>query len=147
MVNLSKRGGKDRVFQRLARLLRGISQGRSPREILKSSPASPRKTPSIPTLLLRFTFYFQHGFSKYWRQQENKLFLNAISVHFWWQIANSDITFLLKKFCAEHFCDYLFCCRTPVKSCKKALKDCDKSRSKLWVEDHNFSFGLIFRAI
>ena len=50
-VNLSKRGGKDGV-------LRGISRGRSPMEIPRSSPASPRKAPSFPTLLLRFTFYF-----------------------------------------------------------------------------------------
>ena len=81
-VNLSKRGGKDGVFRGLAGLLRGISQGRSPREIPKSSPASPRKTPSFPTLLLRFTFYFQHGFSKYWSQQASKFFVNAISAHF-----------------------------------------------------------------
>ena len=36
-VNLSKRGGKDRVFRGLAGLLRGISRGRSPREIPRSS--------------------------------------------------------------------------------------------------------------
>ena len=57
-VNLSKRGGMDGVFRGLAGLLRGISRGQSPREIPRSSPASPRKTPSFPTLLLRFTFYF-----------------------------------------------------------------------------------------
>ena len=57
-VNLSKRGGKDEVFQGLAGLLRGISRRRSPREIPKSSPASPRKTFSFLTLLLRFTFFF-----------------------------------------------------------------------------------------
>ena len=51
-VNLSKTGGKDGVFRGLAGLLRGIPRGRSPREILRSSPASPRKTPSIPILLL-----------------------------------------------------------------------------------------------
>ena len=59
-VNLSKRGGKDRVFRGLAGLLRGISRGRSPREIQRTSPASPRKIPSFPTLLLRFRFYFQY---------------------------------------------------------------------------------------
>ena len=32
-VNLSKIVGKDRVFRRLAELLRGISRGRSPKEI------------------------------------------------------------------------------------------------------------------
>ena len=75
-VNLSKRGGKDGVFRGLAGLHWGISRGQSPREIPRSSPASPRKTPSFPTLLLRFTFYFQHGFSKYWGQQ---------AVNFFWK--------------------------------------------------------------
>ena len=73
-VNLSKRGGKDGIFWGLAGLLWGISRRRSPREIPRSSPASPRKTPSFPTLLLRFTFYFQHVFSKYWGQQASKFF-------------------------------------------------------------------------
>ena len=58
-VNPNKRGGMDRVFQGLAWLPRGISRGRSPREILSSSSASPRKTPSIMTLLLGFTFYLK----------------------------------------------------------------------------------------
>ena len=57
-VVLSKRGGKDRVFRGLTGLLQGISWGQSPEEIPRSSPASPRKTLSFPTLLLRFTFYF-----------------------------------------------------------------------------------------
>ena len=56
-VNPSKRGGMDGVFQGLAGLLQGISRGGSPREIPRSSPASPRKTLSIPTLLLGFAFY------------------------------------------------------------------------------------------
>ena len=43
-VNLSKRGGKNGVFQGLAGLLRGISRERSLREIPRSSLASPRKT-------------------------------------------------------------------------------------------------------
>ena len=94
-VNLSKIGGKGAVFRGLAGLLQGISQGQSTREILRSSPASPRKTPSFPTLLLRFTFYFQNGFSNYWGQQASKFFFNAISLFFWWQIANSDTTFYL----------------------------------------------------
>ena len=59
-VNPSKRGGVDGVFRGLAGLLRGISGGRSPREIPRSSPASPRKTQSIPTLLLGFTFYLKY---------------------------------------------------------------------------------------
>ena len=58
-VNPSKRGGTDGVFQGLAGLLWGISRGRSPGEIPRSSPASTRKTPSIPTLLLGFTFYLK----------------------------------------------------------------------------------------
>ena len=61
-VNPTKRGGMDGVFRELAGLLRGISRGRSPREIPRSSPASPRKIPSIPTLLLRFTFSLKQVF-------------------------------------------------------------------------------------
>ena len=58
-VNPSKRGGMDGVFRGLAGLLRGISRGQSPRKIPRSSPASPRKTLSIPTLLLGFKFYLK----------------------------------------------------------------------------------------
>ena len=46
------------VFRGLAGLLRGISRGRSSREIPRSSPTSPGNTLSFPTLLLRFIFYF-----------------------------------------------------------------------------------------
>ena len=53
LFTLSKRGGMDRVFRGLAGLHQG--QGQSPREILRSSFSSPRKTLSIPTLLLSFT--------------------------------------------------------------------------------------------
>ena len=56
-VNLSKRVGKDRVFLGLAGLLLRISIGLRPREIPRSSPASPRKTPSFPPRLLRLTQY------------------------------------------------------------------------------------------
>jgi len=45
----------DGVFLGLAGLLLGISLGLRPREIPRSSPASPRKTPSFPPLLLRLT--------------------------------------------------------------------------------------------
>ena len=47
----------DAVFLGLAgmRLLLGISLGLRPREIPRSSPASRRKTPSIPPLLLGLT--------------------------------------------------------------------------------------------
>ena len=50
-LNLSKRGGKEVVFRGLAGLLRGISQGYSARDVLRSSPASLRKTPSFSTYL------------------------------------------------------------------------------------------------
>ena len=56
-VNLSKSVGKDRVFLGLAGLLLGISLGLRPREIPRSSLASPRKTPSFRPLLLRLTQY------------------------------------------------------------------------------------------
>ena len=49
-VYVSKRGGKDGVFLGLAGLPRGSSRGRSLREILRSSPASLRKTPSVLAL-------------------------------------------------------------------------------------------------
>ena len=58
-VNPSKRGGMDGVFRGLARLLRGISLGLRTREIPQSSPVSPRKTISISTLLIGFTFYLK----------------------------------------------------------------------------------------
>ena len=38
-------------------MLLGISLGLRPQEIPRSSPASPRKTPPIPPLLLRLTQY------------------------------------------------------------------------------------------
>ena len=47
----------DGVFLRLAGLLLKISLGLNPWEIPRSSPASPRKTPSIPFLLLGLTQY------------------------------------------------------------------------------------------
>ena len=56
-VNQSQRVGKDGDFLRLSGLLLGISLGIRPREIPRSSPASPWKTPSFPPLLLRSTQY------------------------------------------------------------------------------------------
>ena len=56
-VSPSKRGGMDGVFQGLAGLLWGISQGQSPSEILRSSPTSLRKTLSLPTLFLDLHFF------------------------------------------------------------------------------------------
>ena len=47
----------DGVFLGLAGLLLKISLGLRPQEIPWSSPARPRKTPSIPPLLLGFTQY------------------------------------------------------------------------------------------
>ena len=59
-VTLSKRGGMGRVFPGLAGLLQGVCRGQSPREIPRSSPASPSKTSSILNLLLGFTFYIKY---------------------------------------------------------------------------------------
>ena len=92
-VNLSKRGGKDWVFQGLA----GLLQGKSREAAL---PAV--STLSFPILLLRFTFYFQHGLTKYKGRQANILFLIAFSADFWWQIANSDTTFFSHKFVVQN---------------------------------------------
>ena len=58
-VSPSKRGGMDQIFRELEGLVRGIFEGRSMREIPRSSTASPRKTLSIPTFLLGFTFFFK----------------------------------------------------------------------------------------
>ena len=57
-VNMSKRVGKDGVFLGLAGLILRISLGLCPREIPRSLPASPRKTPSVPPLLLGLTQYW-----------------------------------------------------------------------------------------
>ena len=46
----------DGVFLGLAGLLLGNSLGLRPLEIPRSSPASPQKTPSIPSLLLGLTY-------------------------------------------------------------------------------------------
>ena len=58
-VNPSKRVGIDGIFLGLEGLLLGISLGLCPREIPRSNPASPRKTPSIPPLLLGLTQYVE----------------------------------------------------------------------------------------
>ena len=58
-VNPSKRVGMDGVFLGLAGLLPRIYLRLRLQEIPRSSPASPWKTPSIPTLLLGFTFYLK----------------------------------------------------------------------------------------
>ena len=58
-VNSSKIRGMDGVFWGLEGLLQEISRGRSSREIPRSSPDSPRKTLSITTLLIGFTFYLK----------------------------------------------------------------------------------------
>ena len=54
-VNLSERVRMDGFFLGLPGLLLGTSLGLCPREIPRSSPASPQKTPSIPPLLLGLT--------------------------------------------------------------------------------------------
>ena len=97
-VNPSKRGGMDGVFRGLAGLLRGISRGRSPREIPRSSPASPRKARAFPTLLFRFTSYFQHGFSKFWGQQGSKLFFFTL-----FQLTSDDKLQILTQLSFHNF--------------------------------------------
>ena len=51
--------GMDRVFLGLAMLLQEVFQWQIPRKIPRSSPASPRKIPSIQTLLIGFTVYLK----------------------------------------------------------------------------------------
>ena len=62
MVYLSKRGGKDGVFQGLVGLLQGISQGQSPREIPRRSPASLGENPVLPDLFTQIYILFLIGF-------------------------------------------------------------------------------------
>ena len=138
-VNLSKRGGKDGVLRGLAGLLQGISRGRILSEIPWSSPDSPRKTLSFPTLLLRFILYFQHNFSKYWGQQASKFFWMLF------QLTSDDKKQILKQLVQNIFFHNFFC-KTPVKSCKKAIKDCDDSWTRSWVEYHIFSWDQLLRA-
>ena len=57
-VNLSKRGRKDGVFRGLAGRLRGISGGQRPRELPRSSPASP----VLPDSFIQIYILFQIGF-------------------------------------------------------------------------------------
>ena len=54
-VNLSKRGGKDGVFRGLAGLLRGISRGRSPREIPRFRIGPPKCTDGSVLAFLKCT--------------------------------------------------------------------------------------------
>ena len=58
-VNPSKILRMDKVFLGLAGLLLKISLGLCPREIPRSSSASPWETPSIPSLFLGLTQYSQ----------------------------------------------------------------------------------------
>ena len=138
----------DGVFQGLAGLLRGIFRGRSPREIPRSSAASPRKAPSFPTHLLRFTFYFQHGFSKYWGQQASKLFFLML-----FQLTSVDkLQIMTQLSCYKFVVQNIFVINYFVvgplwKVEKKSLKDCDKSLSKSRIEYHIFSRDQFFRAI
>ena len=65
-VNLSKRGGMERVFPVLAALSQWIFQGQSPREILKSRPAwgKPHPTRLLYSGLhhiLMFLYYIREG--------------------------------------------------------------------------------------
>ena len=86
-VNLNKRGGMNGVFRGLAGLLRWISQGQSPREIPRSSPASPRKhRPSrlfysdLHSISNRVFLNFQNS-NKIW----SRFFCEANLGHFWWK--------------------------------------------------------------
>ena len=70
-VNPSKRLGMDGFFQGLAGLLRGISRGQSLKEILRSSPASPRKNPVHPDsftwIYIIFKIQYFSNFSEFFK--------------------------------------------------------------------------------
>ena len=143
-VTLGKRGGTDSVFPWLAGLLWGISQGwqagplqgisrrQSPREILRSSPASPRRTPSLQTFFLSDL----HSFSKRILQlskietvyKEENIFCKAYWGHIRCKIANSATTFFPNFSVRFLMCFLLLLCwRSPVHSRKTALTDCNMS--------------------
>ena len=72
-VNLSKRGGKDGVFQGLAGLLRGISRG-------AALPA--RESPILPDSFTKIYILFSTCFFKLLRSAGEWAFFNAFSAHF-----------------------------------------------------------------
>ena len=123
-VNLSKRGRKDRDFQAGRATQRDFPWAK-PGGNPKAQPCQPRKTPSFPTLLLIFTFYFQHCFSKYWGQQASIFFLTLF------QLSSDDkLQILLQlsfhKYCVQNiFVFKYFVARFLWKFVKKkALTDC-----------------------
>ena len=87
-VNLSKRGGKEGVFQGAALPARGKPR---PSWLFYSNLHSISNTVFQSTEVSRRVRIF-----------------SAISVHFWWQIVNSDTTFFSWIFCAEYFLNNYF---------------------------------------
>ena len=142
-VNLSKRGGKDGVFRGLTGLLRGIFEGEARGK--SRGAALPGRGKPRPSQL--FYSDLHSIFNTVFQSTEVSRRVNFVKRYFSsLQIAYSDTTFFSWIVCAEFFFDYVFCCKTPVKSCKKALRDCDKSWSMSWVEYHIFSWDQFFRA-
>ena len=122
-VNPSKRGGTDGLFRGLAGLLKGISQGRTTREIPRSSPASLRKTLSFPTLFSQIFILFQLP----------KIGKVSIAYSFYkclfGQLLLQNFKFwdnFFHKFCVEHIFIITFFW-SPVEGSKTAIQDRDES--------------------
>ena len=97
------------------------------------------------------SFYWQWNFLTFQNSDNMRnisIFCKANLDHLWCQICKSEATFLLWVLYKVSFCNKNFCCRTPVKGCKTALKDCDKSRllpavvSKLTIVKNHIVFFL-----
>ena len=88
-VNLSIRGGKDRVFQGLAGLLKGNTE---------KQPCQREEHLVLPDLFTEINFLFAIGFSTL---QNGSIysFCKANEANFWCKIGNSDSSFLLSLVC------------------------------------------------
>ena len=132
-VNLSKRGGKDGVFQGLEGLLWGISQGEA-REKSRGAALPARGNPVLPN-----SFYsYLHSISNTifqstkvsWRGNFFKCYFSSLlmtNCKFWHN-------FIFMNLLCKIFFYYFFFWRTHVEVVKKkALKNCDESWSKSCV--------------
>ena len=93
----------DGVLRGLAGQLQGIFRGQSRRKILRSSTASPRKTLSFPTLLLKFTFFlnrFLQLFKKLTRCRADTIFAMLIKATYDANISMGKLYFC-KKFVSK----------------------------------------------
>ena len=129
-VNLSKRGGKDCVFRGLAGLLHVISRRRSPWEIQRSSLASRRKTPSFPTLLLRFRFLL--GFCIGPPKIHRRFCVGLPKTHRRFRIGPTESVLALLNLCWASWNAYTGNYEVPCLLCKKKKKE----KKPIWDRMH-----------